>query len=159
MKSAWKKRGLMVLLLAVMAFLANSSRAVAGSYLGEYCWSMQVTETDTGPVSEGPFLVRAGATSMGGAYYMLQGTVTVSDDSPMVFGGAGTVVGNEVVFTLNGSQQHSAEPWRDTSTLQVRIDLSTLNGTLWDIGNDFNTSQRSFDRRYSAATLTHINCP
>jgi hypothetical protein len=82
------KRGI-VLFLAIVAmfFFSNVPNAIAGDYLGEFCWSIHITEDDHGPTDGGPFLMRAGVTYMGGAYYTLQGYVTIPSDNPFIFNG------------------------------------------------------------------------
>ena len=83
--------------------------------------------------------------------------IVEAPDNPFILDGTAVIIGNEVFITMNGSQDHSPVPKRDTGTIQMRLNLSTLNGTLNRL--DFNTSTREFDHGYDAGTVTLTTCP
>jgi hypothetical protein len=145
----------LVILLAIVVFCSDIPRAIAGDYLGEFCWSFLKTENENGPKVEGPVLMRAGVTYVGGAYYTLQGISGISD--PVIFGGTATIVGNKVYMTLNETQGTSQ--WRDSGIIQVQLDISTLNGNLWDNYVSFKTNTHEFGAGYAAGTMTFTACP
>lgn len=154
------KRGI-VIFLAIIAIIlfSNVPKAIAGDYLGEFCWLFQKTEDEHGPKVEGPFLMRAGVTYMGGAYYTLQGVLD-APSGPSILNGGAVIVGNEVLVTANESHDHGlTKPYRDSGIVQMRINLSNLNGSWWNVRNDFDTLTRSFNDGYAAGTVTFTTCP
>ena len=56
-------------------------------------------------------------------------------------------MGTTLIFTLSESQEHTSETWRDTGVMHLTINTSTQNGTLYDIGHDFDTGTREFGQR------------
>jgi len=153
-------RIMIVSFILIIGFLIafEISSAIAGDYMGEFCWSIHITERENGPADD-TYLTRYEATYMGGSHYMLSGIVEVPGDNPHVSQGTAKVIGNEIYITTNGAQNHSANPWRDTGTGQMRLNLSTLNGTFWGNILSFNTSTREFYPGYAAGEATLITCP
>lgn len=152
------RRGVFFLVMATAIIFLYMPKAVAGDYLGEGCWSLHLTEDATGPADE-TFLMRVGVTHMGDSYFTVQGTVDIPDDNPVIMNGSAVIVGSVVFFTINLSQDHSPDSWRDTGSGQFRLDLSTLNGTFWVNNFDFNITSREFDQGYAAGTASFISCP
>lgn len=150
----------MVSVILVLALLisAGISSVEASDYLGELCWSFHKTEDENGPTDE-TFLARLGVNYTGGSNYILQGIVDIPDDNPFIFNGTAVIIGNEIFTNLNGSQEHSTNPYRDTGILQMRLDATTLSGTFWQNRLDFNISTRKFDNCYGAGTVTLTTCP
>ena len=155
------RRGI-VIFLAIIAIIlfSNLPNAIAGDYLGEFCWLYQQTENAQGAVTKAPVLVRFGVTSMGNNYYTLQGsTVQVTDDNPAIFGGTAVIIGNDVFLTMETSQQHLTKPYRDSGVGQAHLALETLSGTFWGNAMNFDTQARVTGTFYSAGTMTFTTCP
>lgn len=129
------------------------------SFSGELCWSILVTEDAHPPADGGTFLTRVRVTYMGGADYLIQGVVTISNNNPVILDGTGVIVGNEIFITLNTTRDDSSGLKREGALLQMRLDISTLSGTFWNISDEFNTVTREFDHSYSAGTVTLTTCP
>ncbi len=146
------------ILMVALQISDSISSVEASDYLGDVCWSFHKTEDDHGSTDE-TYLTRIGVTHMGGSYCILQGIIEVPDDNRFILDGTAVIIGNEVFITMNGSQDHSPDPWRDTDIIQMRLNLSTLNGTFWGNRLDFNTSTREFDHGYAAGTATLTTCP
>lgn len=144
----------------VILFLctANLTQAEGSDYLGEFCWTIHKTQDDRGATDE-TYVVKIAVTRTGGANFIVQGIVELSDDNPFIFGGNARLVGNDFLMTMSGSQEHSSGPWRDAGTMHIRLDSKSLNGTFWSNRLDFNTSTREFDHGYAAGTATLSNCP
>lgn len=157
----------MFLFILTGFFPSDVTMAIAGANTGEVCWSMYVIQTEDGPATateQGPFIARYRMTHTGGSYFILQGTITVPNDNPVLHFGSAVRIDNEILITMNTSQDHNSSnpsdaPWRDTGTLHIRLDATTLNGTFWQNGLDFNTSTGQFSQEYSAGTVTFTACP
>ncbi len=134
----------------------------APQYLGETTWTISITMTEHGTVSESAPLTGA-IIHMGGAYYMMQGYVDPPDDGPVVLAGGGVLIGNVLYFSLTCTQQHTAGDWRDTEIIQVQLNKTTLNGNFYGVGHDFELGSVGaspvFDSRYSSGTLTLSGAP
>jgi hypothetical protein len=151
---------IIALVLVISVIICGSlSSAKAGDYLGEYCWSVSKTENEQGPDPEGPFIMRAGVTYVGGGYYTLQGIIQTPEPDPFIFGGTATVVGSKIYITINGSQDHSTNNWRDSGVMKIQLDSSTLGGTWWTNYMTFNTVTHVAEINYSAGTTTFTACP
>ena len=148
-------------LLQIVSFMLilglGFSNALAGSpvtYLGKTTWTGKITQsTDTSNVNA-TFTVVGGISKVGDEFYAFQGYVTLDNDGPFVMSGSGFLMGTTLVFTLSESQEHTDNSWRDSGVMHIKVDQSTLNGTFYDIGLDYNTSTKVFDQRFSAGTLT-----
>lgn len=148
-----------VIFLAIVVFCSDIPRAIAGDYMGEFCFTLQETENESGPVTTAPYTFRVGITSMGNNNYTFQGTVQVTDDNPAITGGTGVIIGDDIFVTMETSQQHLTNPWLDSSAAQVHLTLSTLNGTYWTNGMTFNTQTRVTSTFYRGGTVTFTTCP
>lgn len=128
-------------------------QAGLAQYLGEIIWTATILERETGPVSPPQTATgRIGITRVGGNYYSVQGYVESAD--PMVFSGGGVLIGDTLYLTCTSSQRHTDESWRDAGTIHIELNRNTLGGEFYDIGRDFNTSNRQFMDRYTRGTLT-----
>ena len=93
---------------------------------------------------------------------ILQPTPTISDPDykPILFSGTGQVVDLRVdseshpVFFMNlhSSQEHADQSpqkyWHDGRVAQVSLDLSTLKGTFWSVGTDYNAATDEDDNGF-----------
>jgi len=131
------------------------------SFQGELCWSMHITEDTHPPAVDVTGLMRVGVTYMESANYSLQGVVTVTapDGNLLILDGSAVIVGNDVFMNLNFSSNYSSEPDQDVGTLQIRLDKSTLSGTVWSSVRQFDTVTREFEHYYNAGTATLTTCP
>ncbi|PKN28797.1 MAG: hypothetical protein CVU64_11440 [Deltaproteobacteria bacterium HGW-Deltaproteobacteria-21] len=148
-------------LLQIVSFMLilglGFSNALAGSvvtYLGKTTWTAKITQASDSKNIGGTFTVVGGITKVGDEFYAFQGYVTSDSDGPFVMSGSGFLMGTTLLFTLSESQEHTDNSWRDSGVMRVSMDQSTLNGTFYDIGLDYNTDTKMFDQRFSAGTLT-----
>lgn len=154
-----KWSGFFSLVLLVFILFPTPS-AIAQSYIGTFCWSVTVTEKETGPISPpDTFLSKFDVVYLGGASYALQGKALPPGDNPAILAGTAHIIGSDVYMNLSLTQTHVSEPWRDTGAMQVKLSLPGLNGTFYEVGNDFNPSTRTFGPHYSAGTVTLTSCP
>ena len=146
-----------VLRAALWLVLLGSPSWGAPQYLGESTWQISITLREGGSVSES-FTMAGAITRMGGSYYTMQGYVNIPNDGPFILAGGGVLIGETLYLTLTGTQQHTDNDWRDTEVIHVQLNKTTLNGTIYNVGNDFNVSSAGlspiFDNRFAAGTLT-----
>jgi hypothetical protein len=95
--------------------------------------------------------------SVGGGNYILNGTVIVDDSIHDIVNGNSVVSGNNVLMALKGSWNDSESMW--TTTTNIVLDKTTLNGTFEWISQDFNYSDLSINTQHKTGSLTHILCP
>jgi hypothetical protein len=88
----------------------------------------------------------------------VSGVVQTPGDAPFVMTGMAVVQGKSIFINLIATQAHTAEPSRDSATMQIRLNAATMKGTFWTIGHDFNTEQPSFESTYSAGTIAKVDC-
>jgi hypothetical protein len=144
-------------LVAVVIMGLCASHALASNpvtYLGKTTWTATITDDNKPSKIGASFTITGGISKVGDEFYLFQGYVTVGTDGPFVMSGSGFMMGSTLVFTLAESQKHTSESWRDSGVMHVSVDTSTLNGTFYDIGHDFDASSRTFDQRYTAGNLT-----
>jgi len=89
----------------------------------------------------------------------VQGYLIPTDgDGPFILAGGGVLIGETLYLNLSGTQKHTDQPNRDTGIMQVQLSKTTLNGTFYSIGRDFNLNDAGptpyFDSRFQAGTLT-----
>lgn len=148
-----------VMFLAIIAviFFSIVPKAIAGDYMGEFCWSLHKTETYP-PESEATGIMKFGVTHMGDTYYSLQGYGT-SPGNNVILDCTAVIVENKVFMSCYNTQDDGQEPQRAGGILQIQLDIATLNGTFWGISNNFNTLTHEFKNVYTAGTLTLTTCP
>ncbi len=146
--------------LLILGFsISNGLAANPVNYLGKTSWTATITD-DTKPSKIGAFFtITGGISKVGDEFYLFQGYVTIGTDGPFVISGSGFMMDTDLVFTLSESQKHTDDNWCDSGVMHVRVDKSTLNGTFYDIGHDFDTSTRQFGERFTAGTLTRSGPP
>ena len=163
LENEMKRTGLLcmsALFIFALSPIGNAS-AQNASYMGRYCWTITVTDTTvTGMTVPATFVLTSDIVGMGGVSYTLTGYTTDPGDNPAVYGGVGHIVGNTLYLNLTGSQKHIGQD-RDTSVFHAEIDPTTLAGTFYEVGNDFNVVTRSPDSgRYTAGTIALApTCP
>jgi hypothetical protein len=141
----------LALLLGMSGVQAQA--ASTPSYLGQTSWSVTITQNTSDPGLVGQsFPVTGGITRLGDNYYLFQGYVAPPDDNPFVLSGGGVLLNGQLILTLNTSQNHT-DTWRDGGLMQVNVSQDTLNGSLYEIGHDYNTGSGQYDQRFTAATL------
>ena len=148
---------LLVSSLIIMGLYAPNT--LAGSpvnYLGKTTWTINITDSTQQSDIGMSGTLTGGISKAGAEFYLFQGYIIVPNDGPVVMSGSGFMSGNTLTLTLCVSQFHTSNSWRDGSVLHISIDKTTLDGTFYEIGYDFNTDpdDRIFDNRYSAGTLT-----
>jgi hypothetical protein len=139
--------------------MLGADEVMAQSYMGNFCWSVTVTEYESGPITPVTFLSRFDVTHVGGASYALQGPAFPPEENPSILVGAAVVIGSDIYMTLTCTGTHPSKAWRNTGVLHGRINASSLNGTFYELYNSFNPSTRLFTPGYSAGTLTFVPCP
>lgn len=150
-----------ILILFYILISASNTLAQDPSFMGKYCWDLIITDDTTGLTLPATFILTTDIVKMGRASYSLIGYVTDSGDNPAIFSGVGQIIDSTLYLSLIGSQRHLNGGWRDSSVLHAEINTSTLSGTFYDVGNDFNATTRARDSsRYSAGTIEiATSCP
>jgi hypothetical protein len=163
-KESNMKKGTFALIVIVALWLVPLGSPCWGApqYLGQSTWTISITLREHGSVSESASMTGA-ITRMGGAYYSFQGYVDVQDDGPFILAGGGVLIGDILYLNLTGTQKHTGNDWRDTEILHAQLDKTTLTGTFYSVGQDFDASTagttQNFDTRFQAGTLTRTGAP
>ena len=156
------KTRFLVLALTALLILGMSITSALGTnvtYLGKTTWTATVSDTTVTGVKPGDtFTITGGISKVGEEFYMFQGYVTPNTDGPFVVSGGGFLMGNTLIFTCSEAQQHTGAS-RDSGVMYITLDKTTLAGTFYDIGNDFDLSQRTFNQRYTAGNLALSGTP
>ena len=136
----------------------------APKYLGESTWTVTITIREDGNVSENiSGSVKMAITQTGGNYYTVQGYIELPDDGPYIMAGGGALIGETIYLNLTTTQKHTDGNWRDTGMMQVQLNKTTLNGTFYEIGYDFDVGSAGdsphFADRFTGGTLTLSGSP
>lgn len=141
-------------LAALPLLWALGAAAQVPSYLGKVCLISTVTVRQTGPVAPQVIPMQLDVTNLGASTYSVMGAVTATGDQPFVVANTATIIGGDLYFNMTTTQAHS-DGWMDTAVHQARLNLSTMQGTFYEIGHDYNTANGQFDvNRYSAGTVS-----
>ena len=127
---------------------------------------------DTTPIdTDEPTIIRFYLADFGGPFYIIHAallpnpTVSDPDYKPIMMSGTGQVVesGDETessrVFYMNlhYSQEHAEIPpddyYHDGRIAQISLDLSTLEGTFWMVGTDYNAADGECSNDYDKLNL------
>jgi len=148
-----------ILVIALMGMICGLSVSSAGAieYLGEFCWSFTYNENTAGEITPVTGISKYGITNTGGGYYLLQGKGT--DDSTAGFFASAVIDGNHLVITAYGTYENTELNNRQTRISQWKLDLVTLNGTVWRTVTRFDTTTRNLNEYYNAGTVTWVKCP
>lgn len=121
-----------------------------------------------------PTIVRFFLADFGGPFNIVHGlllpnpTVSDPDYKPIIWSGTGQVVDLEDETTsrrifymnLHYSQEHAEKPpydyWHDGRIAQISLDLSTLKGSFWMVGTDYNAARDQFSEGYDKFNLTVV---
>jgi hypothetical protein len=149
---------LVVIASACLLILGAPGLGAAQQYLGQTTWTVTKTQDKHGPVNPPQnFTFTGSITRMGGAYYTMQGYVNVPADGPFIAAGGGVLLGNLLYLTLSTSQRHVGTD-RDSRVLHLELNKTTLNGTYYEEGRDFDTATAGpspvFSDHFSAGTVT-----
>lgn len=127
---------------------------------GNYCWNIKITEDKNGAITPETYVMKTHIVPLGNkTTAIIRGSVVVNDDYSPIITGVASISSTSINATLNATQRHKNNNWNDTSSLQMVINQSTLKGTFFEIGHDFDRSSHTFDDRYSRGQLIPIKCP
>lgn len=131
--------------------------AAAQAIPDDLCLKVTLKENEAGPLpAPKKFTMNVHLVTVNGIHFTIWGKVVVPQDGPFYVGGTGILEGTWLTMNLTSSQKHT-DSWRDTGVMQVKFNISTNNGTFYEVGHDFDTVNRQFDQRYSAGSLA--KCP
>jgi hypothetical protein len=147
---------LILVAMVAIGVLPNMQKADAGDYLGDICLRINVTQRSKGPVDD-TGIIKLGISYVGGTHYAVQGVILIPQ--PDIVGGVCEVLNSDFVCTLNYSEDHSPDPWRDSGIIQIHLNGSTLSGPFWSNYMSFNGSTGSYDQDYDVGTATIATCP
>jgi hypothetical protein len=146
---------LVVLMFALGLAAAWAPAADAQVFIGEHCWTLQP------PGQQSPALARFGVTNQGGPYYILQGYVTgVPNGRPILFG-SGIFVGGSLYLTFTMTMEEGTT-YKNASQMQGVLNGTTLNGSMWELGNSFNSTNPTtpFNPYFeNGMMMTYTSCP
>ena len=164
-----------VLLAFYPIFLAGQNGdPIDGPDTGQFakCEELQLAIDTTVIDTEEPTIIRFYLVDFGGPFYivhaMLLPTPTEIDPDfkPIMMSGTGQVVESadqttsSRVFYMNlhYSQEHAEIPpddyWHDGRNAQISLDLSSLEGTFWMVGTDYNAAEDWYSDGYDKLNLT-----
>jgi hypothetical protein len=129
----------------------------AQTHIGTVCLSSVINERETGPVEPETVVARYDVTNLGGNAYSVTGYVDITNE-PFVTTGQGVVINGVLIMNITTTQRHVAG-WRDTGINQTRLDLTTMSGSFYEIGRDFDPTNKTWDSRYTAGTVSRVDCP
>ena len=153
--------GLGILLMAGSASVSVS----APVFDGDVCWTIKINQDENGtvvnPVGR---LAKFHVVSLDPTTFAMTGAVTVPGDSPFIMTGTATLRGASIITNLVGTQDHKVSAigdlWRDTAVLRATFNSTTLNGSVFSIGQSYDRANRNFGKEdYSSGTLTYRACP
>jgi hypothetical protein len=118
------------------------------------------------------FVIRCVLADFGGPFQIVHAsllpnpTVDDPDDKPILMSGTGQIISSQKgatphrVFYMNlhYSQEHADQSpykyWHDGRIAQVSLDLSTLKGSFWMIGTDYDAATAQYDAGYDNLDVT-----
>ncbi|MHB8069241.1 MAG: hypothetical protein ACYDIC_15225 [Desulfobaccales bacterium] len=147
-----KSVSVFMVLAAVIIIGFGVSGLEASQYLGEVTW----TYSGGGTIKAG--LSKAGLSKAGGSYYEVQGQA-VTPNGTVIFSGGGALVGTTLMLSAAGTQveTNNKGTYHNANTLQINVDQSTFNGTMWIVTNWYNPAfTPPFGQSYDTGTLTLV---
>jgi hypothetical protein len=149
-----KRVALLGVLAAMLFFSAQAASAQEVS--GTYCVTLNITEDDDGPTNQTiDFKIKLTPVKTG--YGMAHGYFKPPDSGPVVMGGTYQSVGTLLYMNLVLTQKISSSE-REAGVVQVTINKSTLKGSFFVIGHEFDRTTRQFGQNYSAGSVALRRC-
>ena len=134
-----------------MIMVSGVSSLEASQYLGEVTWTYS-----------GGGTIKAGISKAGGSYYEVQGQA-VTPNGTVIFSGGGALVGTTLMFSAVATQVETNDKgvYHNANTLQINIDQSTFNGTMWILTTWYlnpavSPNTVGFGHSYDTGTLTLV---
>lgn len=133
--------------------LTSFNLALAGTYLGEFKWSITPDENE---LSETLF---TGITHVGGDYFSVQGYLIPSDGDGIIIGdGSAVIRDNTLYMTLHNTQTHTDSQYRDAITWRIEVDIRTFSGIFWAVGGNHGVIDRETEYSdYIEGTIRLLN--
>jgi hypothetical protein len=160
MDSAYKRMNLVLFFIFCFSLFGSTNSRAAINTEGNYCWNIKITEDQSGIIPPEIYTMKLHIVPVGNkTTAIIRGSVIVTDDYSPVVTGIASISSSSINANLDISQRHKDNTWNDTSSLQIIINQSTLIGTFFQIGLDFDRTTKKFDTRYSRGQLIPIKCP
>jgi len=144
MKNLWLV-ALFIIVSTLVVINGTFANAEASEYLGDFCWSFEIGDGGTGTMKLGCF-------HTGGGHIMLSGVVINTEGIEQTAFASAEVIGNELHMTATCSSA------RTSSTIHVKLDLATLNGTADSIGWEIDDNGDIETDSDVNITVSFINC-
>jgi hypothetical protein len=148
--------------LTVLLFLILSTSTAFPSnsviYLGKTTWTITVTDDSNSSKIGQSGTLTGGISKVGDEFYQFFG-YAVSSNGPVLLTGGGVMIGNNLIFTLTQTQEHTDNSWCDGFIWQITIDKSNQNGTFYSVGQGFNKTTRNYGQEYAAGTVSRTGSP
>jgi hypothetical protein len=139
--------------LVMISFLIlgiGVSNVKAGTYLGEFCWEIEMEKKT-------PFVIKYGVTDMGNGHLFLNGKGTTPDGYVVVCHGNAEIVEDKVYMVLIGTV--NKDRYLVVSTRSVILDLPGLDGTTEGIRTFYDKNTGEIGTGYDSGTFTFASCP
>jgi hypothetical protein len=151
-----------ILLLTALLLLGLSTSTAfpfnSVNYLGKTTWTFTITDhTNTSDIGQS-VTITGGISKVGDEFYQFYGYFD-PNNGPVLFTGGGVMIGDNLIFTLTQTQEHTDSSWRDGAVIQITIDKSTQSGTFYSVGHSFNKTTRTYGQYYGAGTVTRLGSP
>ena len=164
-----------VLLAFYPVFLAGQNGAdIDGPDTDQFakCEELQLAIDTTVIDTEEPTIIRFYLVDFGGPFYIIHAmflpipTEIDPDFKPIMMSGTGQVVesadqttsSRAFYMNLHYSQEHADKSpysyWHDGRNAQISLDLSTLEGTFWMVGTDYNAAEDWYSDGFDKLNLT-----
>lgn len=127
------------------------------SFSGNKCWTVKITRTEDGPVSQ-TATMKLHIKALDTTTYAVHGTVSTPNQNPTIMMGTGARIGTKIYLNLATTVVESSGD-RLAGVTRIELNPTTLNGTFWSIENDFSPARGVFDPdNYYAGTMTLKSC-
>jgi len=153
---------MLVVVIIIMSSFAwiSVSNVNAGTYLGDFCWSIEGEIEGVSYTS----IMQVAVTDMGNGHYFLNGKETHTEEGETVIGavhGNAEIVGDKVYMTLHSA--NSSPDGMGAWTEYVVLDWPSLDGTMEFVGisheYDPEATQPTELEHFGPWTVTFITCP
>jgi hypothetical protein len=131
--------------------------ASAQEISGSYCVTLHVTEEEDGAEDE-TIVLKMMFTPVRTGYGTVHSYLKPPDSNgPIVIGGTYQSVGTSFFMNLMVTQKVSSSE-REAAMVQAAVNKSTLKGTFFSIGQEFNRSTRRWHQDYSGGSIAMKKC-